>query len=56
MRKLIINNIKTDYDINEKGEIYSHKTKKFLTGTIYNTGYKMVRLTINGIKKGYAVH
>lgn len=32
------------------------KQKKFLTGTIYNTGYKMVRLTINGSKKGYAVH
>ena len=56
MRKLIINNIETDYDINEEGEIYSHKTKKFLTGTLCNTGYKMVRLTINGIKKGYAVH
>lgn len=34
MRKLIINNIETDYDINEEGEIYSHKTKKFLTGTV----------------------
>ena len=56
MRKLIINNIETDYDINEEGKIYSHKTKKFLTGTGYNTGYKMVRWTINGIKKGYAVH
>ena len=56
MKKLIINNIETDYDINENGEIYSHKTKKFLTGTIYNTGYKMVRLTVNGNKKGYAVH
>ena len=29
MKKLIINNIETDYDINEEGEIYSHKTKNF---------------------------
>lgn len=56
MTKLIIDNIKTDYDINELGEIYSHKTNKILTGTIYNTGYKMVRLTIEGKKKGYAIH
>lgn len=56
MTKLIIDNIETDYDINELGEIYSHKTNKILTGTIYNTGYKMVRLTIEGKKKGYAIH
>ena len=56
MKQLIINNIKTDYDINELGEIYSHKTNKILTGTIYNTGYRMVRLTINKEKKGYAIH
>jgi hypothetical protein len=56
MKKLIINNIETDYDINEQGEIYSHKTNKTLTGTVYNTGYKMVRLTTKEGKKGYAVH
>lgn len=56
MTKLIIDNIETDYDINELGEIYSHKTNKILTGTVYNTGYKMVRLTIEGKKKGYAIH
>ena len=56
MKKLIINNKVTDYDIDTQGRIYSHKTNKFLTGTIYNTGYQMVRLTINGAKKGYAVH
>ena len=56
MKRIIINNIETDYDINEQGEIYSHKTKKFLKGTVYNTGYKMVRLTTKDGKKGYAVH
>lgn len=56
MKTIIIDNIVTDYDINEKGEIYSHKTKKMLSGSVFNTGYRMVRLTINGVKKGYAVH
>ena len=56
MTNLIINNIETDYMIDEDGNIYSKKTNKYLSGTIYNTGYKMVRLTINKEKKGYAVH
>lgn len=56
MKQIIIDNMKTDYDIDEQGNIFSHKTKKFLTGSVFNTGYLMVRLTVNGIKKGYAVH
>ena len=56
MKDLIIENEITDYQINEKGEIYSKKTNKILTGTIYNTGYRMVRLTTSKGKKGYAVH
>lgn len=56
MKQLIINNIKTDYDIDENGIIFSHKTNKILKGSIFNTGYRMVRLTINGQKKAYAVH
>ena len=56
MKKIIIDNVETDYEINELGEIYSHKTNRLLSGSIFNTGYKMVRLTINGQKKGYAVH
>lgn len=56
MKDLIINNEITDYQINEHGEIYSKKTNKLLVGTIYNTGYRMVRLTTKDGKKGYAVH
>ena len=56
MKKIIIDNIETDYEINELGEIYSYKTNKILSGSILNTGYRMVRLTINGQKKSYAVH
>ena len=54
--KLIIDNIETNYDIYENGDIYSHKTNTVLKGSIFNTGYRMVRLTINGKKKAYAVH
>lgn len=56
MKNIIINNVKTDYDIDENGLIYSHKTNRYLQGTLYNTGYKMVRLTVEGVKKGYAIH
>ena len=56
MKQLIINNILTDYDANEQGQIYSHKTDKFLTGYVDGTGYKMVLLTVDGVKKNYLVH
>lgn len=57
MRKqLIIDNVKTRYQIDSDGTIYNVQTQKELTGSIYNTGYKMVRLTINGKRKGYAIH
>ena len=57
MRKtIIINGIETHYEVDENGIIYNTITKKELTGSIYNTGYKMVRLTIDGKSKGFAVH
>ena len=55
-KKIIINNIETCYEIDEKGKVYNTKTHKELFGSIYNTGYKIVRLTINGKTKGYSVH
>ena len=36
MKKIIIDNIETDYEINELGEIYSYKTNKILSGSILN--------------------
>ena len=56
MKTLIIDGLSTDYNINEQGQIFSNKTHKILTGTIMNTGYRMVRLTTEAGKKGYAVH
>ena len=51
MKKIIINGQQTDYEISKDGKVFSNKTNKFLQGSIYNTGYRMVRLTIGGNKK-----
>lgn len=56
MKQLFINGKPTDYMISQEGKIYSNKTKRELTGTIYNSGYRFVRLTTEDGKKGYAIH
>lgn len=56
MKKIIINGQQTDYEISKDGKVFSNKTNKFLQGSVYNTGYRMVRLTIGGSKKSYAIH
>ena len=55
MIPLIINGKNTNYLISETGQIYNSKTKKYLTGSI-RSGYRMVKLTIDAIKKDYCVH
>ena len=52
---LIINNEQTNYLIDTEGQIYNKNTNKILTGTI-RSGYRMVKLTINKVKKDYSVH
>lgn len=56
MVQLIIDNIVTDYEIDEAGNIFSKKSNKILSGHIENTGYKSVCLTVNKKKKNYAIH
>lgn len=56
MKKIIIDNIETTYLINEQGEIFNTVTNKYLSGSVFNNGYRMVRLTINGSKKAFGVH
>lgn len=55
-KPIIINDIVTNYLIDENGQIFNTKTNKYLKGSIKNTGYKMALLSINGKKKDYAVH
>ena len=56
MKKIIINNEETDYSIDKEGKVFSNKTNKFLLGSVYNTCYRMLRLTIGKNKKIYAIH
>lgn len=56
MTELIINNIKTNYLIDENGNVFNLKTNQFLAGYVANTGYKTVCLTVEGKKKNYSLH
>lgn len=56
MKRIKINNLDTDYLISENGEIYSEKSKKFLSGDT-NSGYKRVLLCLrNGERIKKPVH
>lgn len=55
MIPLQILNQTTTYTIDQQGNIFNLKTKKFLKGSIKN-GYKTVKLTVNNTKKDYLVH
>ena len=55
MKFLIIDGNKTNYMVSPEGDIINKKTNRILKGTIRN-GYRMVKLTINGIKKDYLIH
>lgn len=56
-KKIIyINNVKTNYYIYDNGDIYNYKTKRFLKGTVFGTGYRFVSLSVNNRNKNYSVH
>lgn len=54
--RIYLDDEKTDYYINKAGDIFSLKTKKYLTPIIDKDGYKIVCLTTNKGKKNYKVH
>lgn len=56
MKTVIIDNIETQYQVNEEGQIYNTKTQRFLQGHIENTGYVSVNLKIGNKKKNYSLH
>lgn len=52
---IIIDGIKTDYMISDKGEVFSLKTNKFLNGDT-SSSYRRVLLIVNGVKIRKTVH
>lgn len=46
----------TNYSISETGEVFNNKTQKYLKGTINKLGYKVYRLSLNGISKDLYAH
>ena len=46
----------TNYQISETGELFNKKTQKYLKGSINKLGYKVYRLSINGVSKDLYAH
>ena len=44
------------YEIDENGLIRNTVTGKFLKGSVFNTGYRVVTLTENSVKKKFKIH
>ena len=56
MRLYSYNGQITQYSISETGELYNNHTQKFLKGTINKLGYKVYRISINGLSKDLYAH
>lgn len=56
MRLYSYNGQITQYSISETGELYNTTTKKFLKGTINKLGYRVYRISINGLSKDLYAH
>ena len=46
----------TQYSISETGELYNTQTQKFLKGSINKLGYRVYRISINGLSKDLYAH
>lgn len=55
-KKIVINNVKTNYSVSNFGKIRSDNTGRLIKGFISDTGYRRVGLRVNGIGKNYSVH
>lgn len=47
-KKIIIDNLETNYEISDDGKIFNIKTDRQLKGTCARNEYHSVQLTING--------
>jgi hypothetical protein len=44
------------YKVSEKGEIYSIRSRKIMTGRVMKLGYRAVNLTVKNVTKNFLVH
>ena len=44
------------YSISVDGQVYSHRSQKFLKSRAQNSGYQLVHLCLDGDRKGVTVH
>lgn len=56
MQLYLYNGQETNYSINEIGELYNNKTKKWLKGTVNKNGYRVYRVSLGGESKDLYAH
>jgi hypothetical protein len=57
MKKIVIDNVETEYSASECGNIFSHKRNKYLKPVKFKNGYLIVSLCLaNGKIKQYLIH
>ena len=55
-KKIIINNMETNYTINENGQVKNLLTNKYLKGSYTKAGYQYIRISICGVKYRFYTH
>lgn len=55
-KKIIIDNLETNYEISDDGKIFNIKTNRQLKGTYARNEYHSVQLTINGKPRSFMTH
>lgn len=55
-KRIIVDGKETNYEIYDDGRCFNIKRKHFLSGSVKNTGYQMVLLSLEGKKKDFSVH
>ena len=55
-KKIYVDNIETNYSVDEEGQVYNDKLNRILKGTMQRNEYRSVQLTINNKPRTFTVH
>ena len=55
-KRIIIDNIETNYTLDENGKVKNLLTKQYLKGSFTRSGYHYIRISVNGEKKRFLLH